>query len=74
MDYKLTVDENGNVEVLIKSGSDLTRTYYPEAKCKAILAASKKVEPSEYDGYITVKDMLIAGKIVAEKKPTAKKK
>lgn len=72
MDYKLTV-KNGDVEVIFKSGSDYVRTAYSESKCKAVISASKKAEPSEYEGYISIDggNLLIAGTIEkAEIKPT----
>lgn len=58
MDYKLTVNDNGDTEVIKPAGSDFVRTCVCEGEAKAIIATASKVESSDkFDGFgIAVND------------------
>lgn len=63
-EYKLKVTAEGDTEVVMPAGSDFVKTLYPEAKCRAILAAASSVEKSEqFDGFLCVNggEIFIAG-------------
>ena len=52
MDYKLTVNDNGDTEVIKPAGSDFVRTCVCEGEAKAIIATANKVESSDkFEGF-----------------------
>ena len=52
MDYKLTVNDNGDTEVIKPAGSDFVRTCVCEGEAKAIIATASKVESSDkFEGF-----------------------
>lgn len=55
MDYKLTVNDNGDCEVILPAGQDFVRTIKVEGEAKALLATAKTVEPSEqFEGFVSL--------------------
>lgn len=86
-DYKLTINEAGDTEVIIKAGSDYVRTCKPSGEVAGLIATAKSVEASEvYDGFGIALDcdmMYVAGtlgeakaepKSETEEKPAEPKK
>jgi len=73
--YKLIANENNDVEVVIKAGSDYVRTVYPSGKCEGLIATAEKVEKSDEfglgicvnGGELYIAGTLTAGKAKAEK-------
>ena len=52
MDYKLTVNDNNDCEVIKPAGSDFVRTCVCEGEAKAIIATASKVESSDkFEGF-----------------------
>ena len=89
MDYKLTVNDNNDCEVIKPAGTDFVRTCVREGEAKAIIATASKVESSgKFEGfgiYINDRAYFIAGtldetktraepKSEPEKKPAEPKK
>ena len=55
MDYKLTVNDNNDCEVIKPAGQDFVRTCVCEGEAKALLATAKTVEPSEqFEGFVSL--------------------
>ena len=53
VDFKLVVNDNNDVEVILPAGSDFVRTIKVEGEAKALLATAKTVEPSEqFEGFV----------------------
>ena len=52
MDYKLTVNDNNDCEVIKPAGQDFVRTCVCEGEAKAIIATASKVESSDkFEGF-----------------------
>ena len=52
VDFKLVVNDNGDVEVIKPAGSDFVRTCVCEGEAKGIIATASKVESSDkFDGF-----------------------
>ena len=52
VDFKLVVNDNGDVEVIKPAGSDFVRTCVCEGEAKGIIAtASKVVSSDKFDGF-----------------------
>ena len=77
MDYKLTVNDNKEVEIIKKAGSCYVRTVIPEGKATGLIETATSVEPSNvYAGFgiaLNGDEMYIAGKLGAEKAAKAPK-
>ena len=72
MNYKLNVNQNGEVDFIQKAGSAYVKTTIPEGKAKALIATAKSVEKSDkYENFIVINDneAFIAGELLADEKP-----
>ena len=47
MNYKLNANENDDVNIIMRAGSDYVRTVYPKGKVIGIIGAAEKVEKSD---------------------------
>lgn len=80
MDFKLNVNDNGDVEVVMKAGTDYVRTVKPEGECIGLIKAASSVETSDkFDGVgiaVNGGEIYIAGKLLTGKteKPAAEPK
>ena len=55
MDYKLTVNDNNDCEVIKPAGQDFVRTCVCEGEAKAIIATASKVESSDkFEGFVSL--------------------
>lgn len=76
-DYKLTINEAGDTEVIIKAGSDYVRTCKPSGEVAGLIATAKSVEASKvYDGFGIALDgdmMYVAGTLEKAKPSKAEK-
>ena len=71
MDFKLNVNDNGDVEVVMKAGSDFVASTMPIGKAVGICEAGKVEESDKFPDYpICVNDgaYYFAGKFKAEVK------
>lgn len=77
MNYKLNVNQNGEVDFIQKAGSAYVKTTIPEGKAKALIATAKSVEKSDkYENFIVLNDneAFIAGELLADEKPKTEEK
>lgn len=76
-DYKLTINEAGDTEVIIKAGSNYVRTCKPSGEVAGLIATAKSVEASEvFDGFGIALDgdmMYVAGTFKKAKPSKAEK-
>ena len=47
MNYKLNANENDDVNIIMRAGSDYVRTVFPKGKVIGIIGAAEKVEKSD---------------------------
>lgn len=86
MNYKLNVNDNEEVEVIVPAGSDYVRTSMPIGQAKGIIESADSVEKSDkFDGFgicvngaFYFSGKLMSGKaskadVAPKAKPTAKK-
>lgn len=77
MNYKLNVNQNGEVDFIQKAGSAYVKTTIPEGRAKALIATAKSVEKSDkYENFIVINDneAFIAGELLADEKPKIESK
>ena len=71
-DYKLTINEAGDTEVIIKAGSEYVRTCKPSGEVAGLIATAKSVEASKvFDGFGIALDgdmMYVAGTLAKPSK------
>ncbi len=69
--YKLTVNDNGDVEIIRQAGNDYVRTIVAEGQAKAMIETAESVEKSDEfaDFGISVNggEFYFAGKITSAK-------
>ena len=77
MNYKLNVNQNGEIDFIQKAGSAYVKTTIPEGKAKALIATAKSVEKSDkYENFISINgnEAFIAGELLADEKPKIESK
>lgn len=77
MNYKLNVNQNGEVDFIQKAGSTYVKTTIPEGKAKALIATAKSVEKSDkYENFISINgnEAFIAEELLADEKPKIEEK
>lgn len=71
MEYKLKANENGDVKIIKKAGSDYVRASLPKGKVLGIIQLSNKIEKSDkFDGFEICLDggkTFVAGTLEDEK-------
>ena len=75
MNYKLNANENDDVSIIMRAGSDYVKTVFPKGKVIGIIGAAGKVEKSDkFDGFeicVNSGEYYINGKLEAEQQKKA---
>lgn len=70
MNYKINANENDDVNIIMRAGSDYVRTVFPKGKVIGIIGAAEKVEKSDmFTGFeicVNSGEYYIDGKLEAE--------
>ena len=73
MKYKLNVNDNGDVQVKMKAGSDYVLSPMPKGKVVGIVSTAQKVEKSpeseNFKIYIDDGKFIVDGELEAEEEP-----